>query len=163
MKNRRLARCPGNIRCVAALSTFFHQSRPSPSASNCWAIPSNRFARMTLPRSARRIRSNAPHFCPSQKCFATRMCWPGSMFRQLPQATRGAPPGFYPGWEFREIGATERPGIVFDLSSEPLLLLDEPPQLDEAITAYRAQLDQAFQQAEDPLAAPPVRYILSED
>src|SRR5215469_6651530 len=73
------------------------------------------------------------------------------------------PPGFYPGWEFREIGATERPGIVFDLSSEPLLLLDEPPQLDEAITAYRAQLDQAFQQAEDPLAAPPVRYILSED
>ena len=75
----------------------------------------------------------------------------------------GTPLGFYPGWEFREIGATERPGIVFDLSSEPLLLLDEPPQLDEAITAYRAQLDQAFQQAEDPLAAPPVRYILSED
>jgi transcription-repair coupling factor (superfamily II helicase) len=74
-----------------------------------------------------------------------------------------APPGFYPGWEFREMVATKRPGIVFDLAAEPVLVMDEPSQLGETVKAYRAQFNQAFDEAEDPLAEPPARYILSED
>jgi transcription-repair coupling factor (superfamily II helicase) len=73
------------------------------------------------------------------------------------------PPGFYPGWEFREIAASERPGIVFDLATEPVLVTDEPAELAQAVDGYRAQLQEAFDRAEDPLAEPPTRYILSEE
>jgi transcription-repair coupling factor (superfamily II helicase) len=75
----------------------------------------------------------------------------------------GAPWGFYPGWEFREMALSERPGIVFDLATEPVVMIDEPSELVRAVEAYRGQLRQAFDEAEDPLAEPPVRYILSEE
>jgi transcription-repair coupling factor (superfamily II helicase) len=74
-----------------------------------------------------------------------------------------APPGFYPGWEFREMAAADRPGIVFDLATEPVLAMDEPSEIDEAVRAYRTRLDRAFDEAEDPLAEPPDRYILNGD
>jgi len=80
-----------------------------------------------------------------------------------PREDDDMPAGFYPGWEFREIALSERPGIVFDLADEPVLLMDEPAQLDAAVKAYRAQFDEAFDQVEDPLAEPPSRYILSDD
>jgi len=73
------------------------------------------------------------------------------------------PAGFYPGWEFREIAREQRPGVIFDLAVEPVLVMDEPAQIDEAVKTYRAQLEEAFEQAEDPLAEPPARYILSDE
>jgi len=75
----------------------------------------------------------------------------------------GPPPDFHPGWEFREMAAQQRPGVVFDLASEPLLVIDEPSQLARVVEAYRAQLEEAFDKTEDPLAQPPARYILSEE
>ena len=73
------------------------------------------------------------------------------------------PPDFYPGWEFREMAAGKRPGLVFDLATEPLLVIEEPAQLAQIVEGYRAQLEEAFDKAEDPLAQPPARYILSEE
>ena len=79
-------------------------------------------------------------------------------------ASDNAPsPGFFPGWEFRDMAAEERPGLVFDLATELLLVMDEPSELAQVVEAYRAQLDEAFDKAEDPLAQPPARYILSEE
>jgi transcription-repair coupling factor (superfamily II helicase) len=74
-----------------------------------------------------------------------------------------APPGFYPGWEFREIPLEHRPGILFDLPAEPLLVMDEPSLLKAAIDKYRARMQAAFEKAESPLVEPPNRYILNED
>ncbi len=73
------------------------------------------------------------------------------------------PGGFYPGWEFREMPLEERPGVVFDLAAEPFLVMDEPSLLEAAVNDYRARLDEAFEEAEDPLAEPPGRYILNEE
>ena len=36
------------------------------------------------------------------------------------------PPGFYPGWEFREILVEDRNSVLFDLVAEPVLVVDEP-------------------------------------
>jgi len=73
------------------------------------------------------------------------------------------PLGFAPGWEFREIAREERPGVVFDLAADPIFILDEPSLLYSAVEKYRAQLAEAFDEAGDPLAEPPSRYILSEE
>ncbi len=54
------------------------------------------------------------------------------------RADETAPPGFYPGWEFREIPLEHRPGILFDLAAEPLVVMDEPSLLRPAIEKYRA-------------------------
>ncbi len=74
-----------------------------------------------------------------------------------------APAGFYAGWEFREMPREERPGVLFDLADDPVIVLDEPSLLDAAIERYRARLAEAFDKAEDPLAEPPDRYILNGD
>jgi transcription-repair coupling factor (superfamily II helicase) len=74
-----------------------------------------------------------------------------------------APAGFYPGWEFREMPHEDRPGVLFDLATDPLVVLDEPSLLDNAVEKYRARLEESFEKAEDPLAEPPGRYILSEE
>ena len=74
-----------------------------------------------------------------------------------------APAGFYAGWEFREIPREERPGVLFDLADDPVVVLDEPSMLDAAVEKYRGRLAEAFDKAEDPLAEPPGRYILSGD
>jgi len=71
-----------------------------------------------------------------------------------------APPGFYPGWEFRAFLNDERRGTVFDLVSEPLIVQDEPASLDSAIDEYRSELAKAFETSDDPLAEPPERYVL---
>jgi transcription-repair coupling factor (superfamily II helicase) len=73
------------------------------------------------------------------------------------------PAGFYPGWEFREIPREERNAVLFDLAAEPFLVLDEPSALATAIEKYRTQLQESFDEAEDPLAEPPSRYILNEE
>jgi transcription-repair coupling factor (superfamily II helicase) len=73
------------------------------------------------------------------------------------------PTGFYPGWEFREIPREERPAILFDLATEPILILDEPSLLAFAVEKYRTQLNDAFEEAEDPLTEPADRYIVSEE
>jgi len=74
-----------------------------------------------------------------------------------------APAGFYAGWEFREMPLEERPGVLFDLAADPIVVLDEPSLLDAAVEKYRARLAEAFDQVEDPLAEPPARYIFNED
>ena len=73
------------------------------------------------------------------------------------------PEGFYPGWEFREMLHHERNGVLFDLASDPLVVLDEPSQIATAIEKYRARLDRGFEETDDPLAEPAGRYILSEE
>jgi transcription-repair coupling factor (superfamily II helicase) len=71
--------------------------------------------------------------------------------------------GFFPGWEFREILNEDRNAVLFDLATEPFLVLDEPASLDIAIEKYRAELQEAFDETEDPLAEPPDRYILNPE
>ena len=73
------------------------------------------------------------------------------------------PPGFYPGWEFREILIEERKAVLFDLVADPLIVEDEPALLESAVEKYRASLQESFEQAEDPLAEPPQRYIFADD
>jgi transcription-repair coupling factor (superfamily II helicase) len=71
--------------------------------------------------------------------------------------------GCYPGWEFRELLREERNSVLFDLSGDPLLLLDEPSALQSEVEKYRKRLTKAFEDVEDPLAEPPERYIFGED
>jgi transcription-repair coupling factor (superfamily II helicase) len=73
------------------------------------------------------------------------------------------PPGFYPGWEFREIFQEERKNVLFDLVMEPLIVADEPSLLDAAIAKYRADLQESFDEAEDPLALPPEKLVFTEE
>ncbi len=79
------------------------------------------------------------------------------------RADAPAPAGFYPGWEFRAILGEERNGVLFDLAAEPLVILDEPGLLEEAVAKYRARIEESFEQCEEPRAEAPVRYILSEE
>jgi transcription-repair coupling factor (superfamily II helicase) len=74
-----------------------------------------------------------------------------------------APAGFYPGWEFREILREERKAVLFDLSVDPLLVLNEPSLLETAEEQYRTRLQEAFEEVEDPLAEPPDRYIFDKE
>jgi transcription-repair coupling factor (superfamily II helicase) len=73
------------------------------------------------------------------------------------------PPGFYPGWEFREIPHEERKAVLVDLATNPFVVLDEPSSLEAALKAYRERLDRAFEEDEDPRAEPPARYILNDE
>jgi transcription-repair coupling factor (superfamily II helicase) len=74
-----------------------------------------------------------------------------------------APSGFYPGWEFREMPHEDRPGVLFDLATESLVILDEPSLIGTAVEKYRERLEMAFDKAEEPLAESPARYILGEE
>ncbi len=73
------------------------------------------------------------------------------------------PPGFYPGWEFRELLLEERNGVVFDLATDPVVVIDEPSELAGAIEKYREEMQQGFDESDDPLAEPPGRYLLSPE
>ena len=73
------------------------------------------------------------------------------------------PPGYYPGWEFREMLRAERRAVLFDLAAEPILIEDEPSLLRAAADNYRIRLQEAFDVAEDPLAEPPGRYIFNDE
>ena len=74
-----------------------------------------------------------------------------------------APAAFYPGWEFREALREDRRSTLFDLAIEPLIIEDEPSLLAASIEKYRAQLSEAFDEAEDPLAEPPDKFIFDEE
>jgi transcription-repair coupling factor (superfamily II helicase) len=74
-----------------------------------------------------------------------------------------APAAFYPGWEFREALREDRKATLFDLAVEPLIIEDEPSLLAVSIEKYRAQLAEAFDEAEDPLAEPPDKFIFDEE
>ena len=74
-----------------------------------------------------------------------------------------APGGFYPGWEFREALRENRKSTVFDLTVEPLIIADEPSLLAASIEKYRAQLAEAFDAVEDPLAEPPDKFIFDDE
>jgi transcription-repair coupling factor (superfamily II helicase) len=76
---------------------------------------------------------------------------------------QGLPAGFYPGWEFRAMAGEQRNAVLFDLATEPVIFEDEPSLLDAAIDKYRQELAAAFDEAEDPLAEPPNRYILDPE
>src|SRR5208282_6205453 len=54
-------------------------------------------------------------------------------------------PGFYPGWEFREILSEERKSVLFDLVADPLIVEDEPALLESAVEKYRASLQESFE------------------
>jgi len=71
--------------------------------------------------------------------------------------------GYYPGWEFREMLGEGRNSVLFDLAADPLLILDETASLDTAVEKYRARAEEAFESCEEPNAATPERYLLSED
>ena len=73
------------------------------------------------------------------------------------------PPGYYPGWEFREMLRAERRSVLFDLAGEPLVIEDEPSLLQKAVDDYRVRLQEGFDAAEDPLAEPPGLYIYGEE
>jgi transcription-repair coupling factor (superfamily II helicase) len=74
-----------------------------------------------------------------------------------------APEGFYPGWEFREALRENRKSTLFDLTVEPLIIADEPSLLAASIEKYRAQLAEAFDAVEDPLAEPPDKFIFDDE
>jgi transcription-repair coupling factor (superfamily II helicase) len=74
-----------------------------------------------------------------------------------------APAGFYPGWEFREMLSEQRTSLLFDLAAEPLLIEGEPALLESTVEKYRATLHGSFEEAEDPLAEPPNRYIFTDE
>jgi transcription-repair coupling factor (superfamily II helicase) len=73
------------------------------------------------------------------------------------------PAGFYPGWEFREALREDRKSTLFDLAVEPLIIEDEPGSLVQAVEKYRLQLAAAFNEAEDPLAEPPDKFIFDDE
>ncbi len=79
------------------------------------------------------------------------------------RADAHAPAGFYPGWEFHAMLGEERNGVLFDLAAEPLVILDEPGLLEEAVAKYRARIEESFDKCEEPRAEGPGRYILSEE
>ena len=74
-----------------------------------------------------------------------------------------APAAFYPGWEFREALREDRKATLFDLAVEPLIIEDEPSLLAVSLEKYRAQLSAAFDEAEDPLAEPPDKFIFDDE
>ena len=74
-----------------------------------------------------------------------------------------APAAFYPGWEFRQVLREDRKATLFDLAVEPLIIEDEPSLLAVSIEKYRAQLSEAFDEAEDPLAEPPDKFIFDDE
>jgi transcription-repair coupling factor (superfamily II helicase) len=73
------------------------------------------------------------------------------------------PAGFYPGWEFRAMLTETRTSVLFDLAAEPLIVEDEPALLESAVEKYRAALEESFEEAEDPLAEPPDRYVFTNE
>src|ERR1700677_345691 len=73
------------------------------------------------------------------------------------------PSGFYPGWEFREALRENRKSTLFDLTVDPLIILDEPSLLAASVEKYRAQLAEAFDAVEDPLAEPPDKFIFDDE
>ena len=82
----------------------------------------------------------------------------------VPDREDSAPPAaFYPGWEFHEMSREDRKAVLFDLAADPVVILDEPAALDEAIKKYRSSLQEGFDAAEDARAERPDRYILSDD
>src|SRR6202142_2760542 len=70
---------------------------------------------------------------------------------------------FYPGWELHEILREHRKSVLFDLSADPVLVLDEPSTLAAEVEKHRTRLTQAYEDVEDPLAEPAERYIFGED
>jgi transcription-repair coupling factor (superfamily II helicase) len=74
-----------------------------------------------------------------------------------------APAGFYPGWEFREALREERKLTLFDLAVDPLIIEDEPGSLAQCLEKYRAELAEGFDEAEDPLAEPPHKFIFDDE
>jgi transcription-repair coupling factor (superfamily II helicase) len=74
-----------------------------------------------------------------------------------------APAAFYPGWEFREALREDRKATLFDLAVEPLIIEDEPSLLAVSLEKYRTQLSEAFDEAEDPLAEPPDKFIFDDE
>ena len=69
--------------------------------------------------------------------------------------------GFFPGWEFQSSRSDERKSHLLRLSENVVLIEDEPSALDAALEKYRARLAEAA--AEEPDAAPPESYILSDE
>ncbi|HUO36249.1 MAG TPA: transcription-repair coupling factor [Candidatus Acidoferrum sp.] len=71
--------------------------------------------------------------------------------------------GLFPGWEFREALRETRNSVLLDLVADPVVLEDEPSALSEALEKFRAEMAEAFEQSDDPLAEPPERFILSQE
>src|SRR5215831_3474876 len=76
---------------------------------------------------------------------------------------QGLPPGYFSGWEFREIPRERRSGVLFDLANDAVVLEVEPSLLEAAIEKYRKRMAEAFDEAEDAIAQPPNRYILDDE
>jgi transcription-repair coupling factor (superfamily II helicase) len=81
----------------------------------------------------------------------------------LPGQEDASPPGFFPGWEFRAMALEQPSSSILDLAADPLVIVDEPSVLEAVAAKYRAALEESFEEADDPLAAPPERFILSKE
>jgi len=74
-----------------------------------------------------------------------------------------APEGFYPGWEFREVLHEERKSTILDLGPDPLVIEDEPSLLADCLEKYRKQLQESFDESDDPLAEPLSAYLFNDE
>jgi transcription-repair coupling factor (superfamily II helicase) len=74
-----------------------------------------------------------------------------------------APLALFPGWEFREALREERKGTIFDLDADPVIVMDEPSLITEALAKYRTQLAEGFESSQDPLAEPPNNFIFDDE
>ena len=70
---------------------------------------------------------------------------------------------FFPGWEFREVLHEERKSTLFDLGPDPLVIEDEPSLITDCLEKYRKQLQESFDDSDNPLAEPPSAYLLSDE
>jgi transcription-repair coupling factor (superfamily II helicase) len=60
-----------------------------------------------------------------------------------------------PGWEFRAAAQDPPAGTLFNLVREPLVIVDEPEELDAAMAELIEKVDESWQQARERAGAPP--------
>jgi transcription-repair coupling factor (superfamily II helicase) len=71
------------------------------------------------------------------------------------------PVGFFPGWEFETSFARERGSHLLRLRENIFVIEDEPEALEATLEEYRERFAEAA--AENPDAAPPENYVLTEE
>jgi transcription-repair coupling factor (superfamily II helicase) len=96
---------------------------------------------------------------PRHREVLDRLKVPATPYRE----DNSPPEGFYPGWEFREVLHEERKSTVFDLGPDPLAIEDEPSLLADGLEKYRKQLQEAFDESDDPLAEPASAYLFNDE
>ncbi|HEX2715161.1 MAG TPA: transcription-repair coupling factor, partial [Candidatus Acidoferrales bacterium] len=71
----------------------------------------------------------------------------------------------FPGWEFEAARLEPAEGLLFDLCDRPIVVLDEPQQLEQTAQEFRARVVEVYEracEASDRKLAGPEAYFLSE-